>query len=487
VSWPFSRLDQLADAVLGKMLDKQKNRGTPRPYLRNINVRWGTFDLSDVQQMPFEDHETARFSVQRGDLVVCEGGEPGRCAVWSREDPIFIQKAVHRVRCGEKLNPMFLAYWLRHLAASGELADLTTGTTIQHLPGVTLAALRVPHPPVHEQHRIVATIETQLSRLDAAVASLTRAKANVKRARASVLKAAVEGRLVPTEAALARTEGRDYEPAVTLLARILVERQAAWTASGAKGKYKEPVAPETEGLHKLPEGWCWTSLPPNERRSVTASSTSSGRTATSCATTGCRMATTWSSSRTCCSSRWPTSRPSAPWKRPSPVPEGYDWPSLNARDGVALEQHYRALLEHLGKQHGLLGLVFRKAQNKIQDPAKLKRLISDLIDREQWVMVDADIKGDAYEGLLERNAQDTKSGAGQYFTPRPLIDAMVEVMNPRPARPSSTRPAARAASCSRRTTGSPRSTPTSRASSASTCADALRGVEIVQGSPDCAR
>jgi hypothetical protein len=77
------------------------------------------------------------------------------------------------------------------------------------------------------------------------------------------------------------------------------------------------------------------------------------------------------------------------------------------------------LLEHLGKQHGLLGLVFRKAQNKIQDPAKLKRLVSDLIDREQWVQVDADIKGDAYEGLLERNAQDTKSGAGQYFTPRP--------------------------------------------------------------------
>ena len=111
---------------------------------------------------------------------------------------------------------------------------------------------------------------------------------------------------------------------------------------------------------------------------------------------------------------------------------GDDWPSLNALDGVALEQHFRATLEHLGKQHGLLGLVFRKAQNKIQDPAKLKRLISDLIDREQWTLVDADIKGDAYEGLLERNAQDTKSGAGQYFTPRPLIDAIVEVMNPRP-------------------------------------------------------
>jgi len=122
----------------------------------------------------------------------------------------------------------------------------------------------------------------------------------------------------------------------------------------------------------------------------------------------------------------------APWKRPSPVPAGYDWPSLNTRDGADLEKHYRSVLDHLGKQHGLLGLVFRKAQNKIQDPAKLKRLVSDLIDKEQWVLVDTDIKGDAYEGLLERNAQDTKSGAGQYFTPRPLIDAMVACVAPKP-------------------------------------------------------
>lgn len=121
-----------------------------------------------------------------------------------------------------------------------------------------------------------------------------------------------------------------------------------------------------------------------------------------------------------------------PWRRPSPVPEGYDWPSLTSRDGADLELHYRALLQHLGRQHGLLGLVFRKAQNKIQDPAKLKRLVSDLIDKERWMLVGADVKGDAYEGLLERNAQDTKSGAGQYFTPRPLIDAMVAAIAPKP-------------------------------------------------------
>lgn len=119
-----------------------------------------------------------------------------------------------------------------------------------------------------------------------------------------------------------------------------------------------------------------------------------------------------------------------PWNQASPIPDGYDWSTRVGREGVELEMQYHRLLEHLGKQHGLLGLVFRKAQSKIQDPAKLKRLISDLLDKEQWLILDADIKGDAYEGLLERNAQDTKSGAGQYFTPRPIIDATMACLAP---------------------------------------------------------
>ena len=121
-----------------------------------------------------------------------------------------------------------------------------------------------------------------------------------------------------------------------------------------------------------------------------------------------------------------------PWRRPSPVPAGYDWPSLISRDGDDLETHYRHVLETLGKKGGMLGIIFRKAQNKVQDPAKLRRLIADLIDREQWTALDADVKGDAYEGLLEKNAQDTKGGAGQYFTPRSLIRAVVDVMRPTP-------------------------------------------------------
>ncbi len=121
-----------------------------------------------------------------------------------------------------------------------------------------------------------------------------------------------------------------------------------------------------------------------------------------------------------------------PWQQPSAIPAGYDWPSLLSLDGDALEIHYRHTLEALGTQPGMLGLIFRKAQNKVQDPAKLRRLIADLIDRERWTSLDADVKGDAYEGLLEKNAQDTKGGAGQYFTPRPLIQAIVEVIRPAP-------------------------------------------------------
>jgi type I restriction enzyme M protein len=114
------------------------------------------------------------------------------------------------------------------------------------------------------------------------------------------------------------------------------------------------------------------------------------------------------------------------------IPEGYDWPSLVALDGDELETHYRKLLEKLGKEPGALGAVFQKATNKIQQPAVLRRLIVDLIGGEDWSSMDADVKGDAYEGLLAKGITDGGSKAGQYFTPRPLIRAIVDVMDPQP-------------------------------------------------------
>jgi type I restriction enzyme M protein len=121
-----------------------------------------------------------------------------------------------------------------------------------------------------------------------------------------------------------------------------------------------------------------------------------------------------------------------PYNKKSIIPEHYNWASLIELDGIPLERHYRNALENLGKEPGILNIIFRKAQNKIQNPAHLRRLIVDLIDKEPWSALSADVKGDIYEGLLEKNAQDTKSGAGQYFTPRVLIDAIVEVMRPQP-------------------------------------------------------
>src|SRR5438034_9158710 len=117
-----------------------------------------------------------------------------------------------------------------------------------------------------------------------------------------------------------------------------------------------------------------------------------------------------------------------------PIPKGQRWTELSApqMEGARLEEHYRETLRVLGQQGGMLGLIFRKAQNKIQDPAKLRQLIVELIGKEDWLSMSSDVKGEAYEGLLERNAQDIKSGAGQYFTPRPLISAIVDCMKPQP-------------------------------------------------------
>ena len=120
-----------------------------------------------------------------------------------------------------------------------------------------------------------------------------------------------------------------------------------------------------------------------------------------------------------------------PFHKPSIIPKGLDWQSLLEKSGVALEAHYRHILVTLGKEKGMLGVIFRKSQNKIQDPAKLKRLI-ELINDEIWTGLDIDVKGAIYEGLLQKNAEDIKSGAGEYFTPRPLIKAIVEVMRPEP-------------------------------------------------------
>jgi type I restriction enzyme S subunit len=174
VTWPVVPLDEVAETALGKMLDKGKLKGHAHlPYLRNVNVQWGRIDTDDLLTMELADDERERFRVRKGDLLVCEGGEIGRCAIWQgRDEYLAYQKALHRIRPGDSLNARFLRYLLEHYSVNGTLAGMSTGTTIAHLPQQQLRRVPVPLPPLKEQRRIVELLEDHLSRLEAADAYL---------------------------------------------------------------------------------------------------------------------------------------------------------------------------------------------------------------------------------------------------------------------------------------------------------------------------
>ncbi|MBI5015599.1 MAG: restriction endonuclease subunit S [Deltaproteobacteria bacterium] len=158
--WRLVRLGDVADRCLGKMLDAQKNKGRPFPYLRNPNVRWFEVDTTDLQVMPFEDHELDRFGLREGDVVICEGGEAGRAAIWDGRLPgVKFQKAIHRVRPGPELCNRYLVHRLMVDYHNGSLADYYTGATIKHLTGQDLARYEFPLPPLPEQKRIAAILD----------------------------------------------------------------------------------------------------------------------------------------------------------------------------------------------------------------------------------------------------------------------------------------------------------------------------------------
>lgn len=159
MSWPLRPLVDVANFCLGKMLDQKKNRGELKPYLANVNVRWGEFDFDNLREMRFEAHEEERYGLKPGDIVMCEGGEPGRCALWSDQVPgMMIQKAIHRIRPHAGIDSRFLYYSFLKKKANNELSGYFTGSTIKHLPREKLALIKVEVPPLPVQQRIAATL-----------------------------------------------------------------------------------------------------------------------------------------------------------------------------------------------------------------------------------------------------------------------------------------------------------------------------------------
>lgn len=154
--WQESTLGVIADTQLGKMLDAKKNEGEFHPYLGNDNVQWDGIDLSEVKEMRFKDSELSKFALKPGDLLVCEGGDPGRCAIWNLEEEMYYQKALHRVRAHEDvLDNRFLYYFLVHIGSTQEIRQYYTGgATIKHLPAGALNRVKVRYPDLATQRRI---------------------------------------------------------------------------------------------------------------------------------------------------------------------------------------------------------------------------------------------------------------------------------------------------------------------------------------------
>lgn len=197
VEWAILDLEALAfESILGKMLDKEKNLGSDRPYLGNINVRWGEFNLDNLKSMKIEDYEVERYSLKAGDLVICEGGEPGRCAIWKdKEQTVFIQKALHRVRFTESYEPRFAFYYLVYSTPLERVIKHFTGTTIKHLTGTGLSKIQFPICTVSEQKEVINILDSSLSEVGFMEKEIDDQIKKSEALRQSILKKAFSGQL----------------------------------------------------------------------------------------------------------------------------------------------------------------------------------------------------------------------------------------------------------------------------------------------------
>ena len=193
--WKDITVGNLAACRLGKMLDKNKNKGKFKAYLRNINVQWFDVQIDDLLEMRFEENEFEKYQVQKGDLLICEGGYPGRAAIWDKEPPIFYQKALHRVRCNEPKYNRWLLYYLFLSDANGSLKQYFTGAGIQHFTGQALKKVVVPVPPVNRLDDLLGRFENLHEQTNQLVSIYQRKLLSLSDLKQSLLQKAFSGEL----------------------------------------------------------------------------------------------------------------------------------------------------------------------------------------------------------------------------------------------------------------------------------------------------
>ena len=253
-SWTLETLGSLCEKSQYGWTTKADKTGTGVKFLRTTDITPGIVDWRTVPYCVEAPSDLEKYLIKDGDILLSRTGSIGVNYLVVKPEPAVFASYLIRFRPKTSISTKYLKYYLQSPAYWRAINTGKKGIAVQNVNATMLSRIPGPVPPPAVQDEIVAELEKQFSRLDEAVANLQSVKANLKRYKASVLKAAVEGRLVETEATLARREGRTFETGEQLLQRILEARRAKWAG---RGKYKEPVAPGEERLHTLPEGWAW--------------------------------------------------------------------------------------------------------------------------------------------------------------------------------------------------------------------------------------
>ena len=242
-------MEEIGVSELGKTLNSNKDAGELTPYLCSINIHWTCINLEEVKKTKFTKEEQRKYILLKNDLLVCEGGDIGRCFIWDLPIPMYYQNALHRIRFYNEINPFFFKFAIEYYKNIHILDKYSKGVTIKHLTKTALHSICFPLPPLSEQRRIVEKIEELLALVNDLETNKTDLQSYIKQAKSKVLEMAVRGELVP--------QNPEDEPASVLLERIKKEQKS----SKSKGKTTEHNTHyEEELLFNIPENWVWCRL-----------------------------------------------------------------------------------------------------------------------------------------------------------------------------------------------------------------------------------